>query len=298
MLLITGASGLLGWNLCRHFQAQGRQVVGTYRRNHSNIPGIGLMPLDLEDEVSVERVARGADWETVIHSAAMTHPDQCEQNPRQAAEINVEGTRRLLERGRLPAPARFIYISTDLVFDGTKGNYREEDMTNPPNAYARTKREAEGAVLEKPGSIVVRPALMYGQASPFSGGFLAWMAGRFQKGEPVPLFSDQFRTPVWVDDLARALQLLIERQPRHRLYHLGGKERVSRVDLGEAYAEVFRVDRRLISPVSFDQAGFVARGKDCSLDSSRFSEEMGFRFSSVREGLLQLRQEAFAPNPE
>jgi dTDP-4-dehydrorhamnose reductase len=288
MLLITGASGLLGWNLCRYLQMQGYSVVGTYRRNHPQIAGVELQPLDLEEERSIERIAGAANWQAVIHSAAMTHPDLCEQSPRQAAAINLEGTRRLVEC--LPAGARLIYISTDLVFDGVKGNYSEEDAPHPPNTYARTKAGAEEVVLDRPGSVVVRPALMYGPGSPFSGGFLSWMAERFQKREPLPLFSDQYRTPVYVGDLARALHLLLQRQPRRRLYHLGGSERLSRVDFGEAYAEVFGVDRRLISPVSFDQSQFVARGKDCSLDSSRFSEEMEFRFSSVREGLMQLRE--------
>jgi dTDP-4-dehydrorhamnose reductase len=287
MLLITGASGLLGWNLCRYFLRQGYDVAGTYHRNRPDL-AVQLLPLDLEDEESIERAATAGDWNAVIHAAAMTNPDACEQKERQAFEVNVAATRRLL--ALVPAAARLIYVSTDLVFDGAKGDYREEDPPNPLNTYARTKLEAECTAFDRPGAIVARAALIYGQPSPFSGGFLAWLAERFKNRETVPLFKDQYRSPLYMGDLCRAIQLLIEREPRHRLYHLGGSQRVSRVEFGETYAELFGRDRRLISPVSFDRSKFAARGEDCSLDSSRFSWEMEFRFRSVREGLMRLRQ--------
>src|SRR4030042_4740717 len=128
-------------------------------------------------------------------------------------------------------------------------------------------------------------ALLHGPPAAFPGGFIAWMRSRLDAGQEVPLYTDQFRTPVYVGDVARGLALLIEREPGHRLYHLGGAERVSRWDFGQKYVEVSGDDPRLLRPIESGGAGQVVRGQDCSLDSGRFAREFGFRPSGVLDGL-------------
>jgi dTDP-4-dehydrorhamnose reductase len=96
----------------------------------------------------------------VIHAAGMTHPNECEQAQEQSSRVNITGTQTMLEA--LPPEVRFIYISTDLVFDGQKGGYSEKNATHPPNHYARTKQEAEKQVRRRAGAVVVRMAQLYG----------------------------------------------------------------------------------------------------------------------------------------
>jgi len=105
----------------------------------------------------------------------------------------------------------------------------------------------------------------------------------------VRLFVDQFRTPVYVGDIVRAIERLITQQPQHQVYHLGGAERVSRWEFGCRFADVFGYDRALLLPTKAAESGLVVRGKDCSLDCSRFANEF-FQTCEVLEGLRRMQQ--------
>lgn len=291
-ILVTGASGAVGWHLCRFLNAQGKTVVGTFRESVPSLEGVSFRQLRLEDPESVEALFAPQSYQAVIHCAALSHPDTCEQHPQQAQTVNVLGTRRLMEG--LGDQGRFVYLSTDLVFDGAKGNYVEDDSTNPVNEYARGKRRAEEYVLSRSNSMVLRLSKVFGWGSPFHDCFLDWVRSRFEKQQQVPLFHDQYRSFVYIGMVVRALECLIAAHPHHNLYHLGGSQRLSRLDLGELFAQTFGFDRSLISPVSVESVGGqAARGKDCSLDSSRLTEELGFQNRSVSEELQRMKEERY-----
>jgi dTDP-4-dehydrorhamnose reductase len=286
-VLVTGASGQVGWHLCRYLVGQGYRVTGTYNSHKPELEGVELLGCNLEDSPSLSGLCRG-DYRAVIHAAALTHADRCEQMPDLARRVNVEGTRVLAEL--FQPDARFIYISTDLVFDGGKGGYSETDTINPVNFYGQSKAEGEQAALSRPGAVVVRLSLSYGPATPFSAGFSSVMKSLLDAGQPVRLFVDQYRTPIYVGDILNALERLIEQEPRHRTYHLGGAERLSRWDFGCHYVDVFGYERGSLRPVTADTAGLVPRGKDCSLDCTRFVTEFGFQPSGVLDGLRRMKQ--------
>ena len=287
-ILVTGASGILGWHLCRYFAEKGFSVEGTYCRNQPELPGVQFHPLQLEDSQSIRDLARSLRCRGVIHAAGMTHPDVCEQAKDESSRVNVAATETLLEA--LPSEVRFLYISTDLVFDGHQGNYCEQDPTAPPNHYARTKLEAEKRVRQRPGAVVVRMARLYGPDSPFYESFETWMRVRFERGERLRLFRDQYRSLIYVGDMARLLERLLRGPSSHNLYHLGGPERLSRSRFGEIYAEVFGYDPSLISPISLEEIEKAPRGKDCSLDSSRLMKEFDFKPHAAHEGLERMRE--------
>ena len=287
-ILITGVTGVLGWNLCRYFANHGYQVEGTYRQNKPEWSGVLPRQLILEDGDSIRQLVRGSKYRSVIHAAAMTHPDECEQVPELTHAVNVKGTELLVEA--LPQGVPLIYISTDLVFDGVQGNYSERDEANPLNTYARSKLEAEQSVLRRAGSVVVRMAKIYSQGSPFHTCFVCWLRTRLQNQEKVPLFKDQYRTPIYVGDVARGLEEVVSHGACYNLYHLGGPQRLSRMEFGELYADVFGADRSRIIPIPFESVGLVARGRDCSFDSSRFIREFHFQPSGVPEGLQRMKE--------
>lgn len=287
-LLITGASGVMGWHLCRYFLERGHSVEGTYRKNKPPLDGIRFYQFALEDPYEVRQLCRGCEYKAVIHTAAMTHPDECEVKPERTYAVNVEGTKLLLEN--LSPDALFIYISSDLVFDGRKGNYSEEDEPSPLSCYARSKVGAENHVLQRSNGVVVRIAKIYGPESPFHPCFVTWMRSRFEKRENVPLFKDQYRTPIYVGDVARGLEKLIRQRPRRKLYHVGGARRLSRCEFGAIYAQLFGFDTSLISPTVFESTNFVARGGDCSLNSRCFMQEFAFQPAAPAEGLLRMKE--------
>jgi len=288
-ILVTGASGVLGWSLCRHLRAAGISVVGTYYTNCPTLTGVRFERVALERARSTAEFFREHSFAAVVHAAAIANPDQCERDPDLAWAVNVEGTRAILEQ--LSTGSRFVYISTDLVFDGSVGMYREEDPPSPINCYGETKLQAEQHVLENENAIVVRIGKLYSDGSPFHPCFSNWMRERFESGRKVPLFKDQYRTPIFVGDIARAVEVIIRSQPRAGLYHLGGPERLSRLDFGNAFAEEFGFDVSQIEPVSSVESGLTRRGGDCSLDSSKFYREYEFTPLSLKEGLKRLRRE-------
>jgi dTDP-4-dehydrorhamnose reductase len=286
-VLVTGVSGQVGWHLCRYLVGQGYRVTGTYNAHKPDIAGVEIVGCNLEDPHSLAELCR-RDYQAVIHAAALTHADRCEKMPDLARRINVEATKALAELFR--PETRFIYISTDLVFDGEKGGYRETEAINPVNFYGQSKAEGEQAALSRPGAVVVRLSLSYGCATPFSSGFSSVMKSLLEAGQPVRLFIDQYRTPIYVGDIVRALERQIEQAPRERIYHLGGAERVSRWDFGCRYVDVFGYERALLQPVKADSVGLIPRGKDCSLDCTRFVTEFGFQPSGVLDGLHRMKQ--------
>ncbi len=286
-ILVTGASGQVGWHLCRYLSRQGYQVTGTYYSHNPDLEGVELLACNLEDPHTLFALCR-RDYTAVIHAAALTHADRCEKMPDLARRVNVEGTRALAELFR--PDTRVIYISTDLVFDGVTGGYSETDTINPVNFYGQSKAEGEQAALTRPGAVVVRLSLTYGPATPFSAGFSSAMKSLLDSGQPVRLFVDQFRTPIYVGDILRAVERLIEQAPTHRTYHLGGAERLSRWDFGCLYVDVFGYERTSLQQVTADSVGLVPRGKDCSLDCTRFVTEFGFQPSGVLDGLRRMKQ--------
>lgn len=287
-VLITGASGVIGWNLAKGLQAAGFRVAGTYRVNRPDLGGAPTLALDLDHPEQLPRRLRGNSVAAVVHTAALTSPDQCQADPARARRVNVEATRVLSEC--FPPEVPLLYFSTDLVFDGTRGLYREEDPPNPVNVYGESKAEAELIVGRRPNSVVLRIAKIYSGGSPHHPCFVDWMRTRFERGLPVPLFRDQFRSPLWVDDITRVVAAVIREGIRGPLYHVGGPQRLSRLEFGQAYAREMGFSSDLIQPVFMAQAGLVARGADCSLDSGRLGRDYGLVGTRVEEGLRLLRK--------
>ncbi len=286
-VLITGASGALGWTLAGSLSPRCR-VIGTYF-SHGTVPeGVVPVRLDLADPDGVDEVMDAYSPRVVVHAAAMTDPDECERDPATARAVNLEGTARLAARAA-GLNAKMVFISTDLVFDGARGNYAETDEAAPLSLYGQTKLRAESAVLEAHGAVVIRSSLIYGWGSPASGTFFSGLYTRLSAGGNMRLFTDQMRNPVLEHDLAEAVGLAIERDLRG-LYHVGGPQALSRFDFGSAACEVFGLDRRLIEPILMREFEYCARRPlDSTLDISRFASAAGFAPLGIRDGLARLK---------
>ncbi len=289
-ILVTGVSGFLGWNLF-HYLSGRLDVAGTFARHRPRLPEGRAIRMDLRDPEAVERAFREFDPGAVIHCAAVTSPAACLADPDLAREVNVNGTGRVA-RAAQTSGARLIYVSTDRVFDGKKGNYREEDAPHPLGPYGQTKLAGEELVRETvPDSLVLRLPLMYGPPSPFSGSFLEFMFRGFRGEAPLDLFTDQFRTPLYSEDAARGIGLILERPKMAGLYHLGGGERIDRAEFGRRMAEVFGYDPAAINPVRMSELPhYPPTPADASLNSDRFFKATGFRARGVNEALSALKE--------
>jgi dTDP-4-dehydrorhamnose reductase len=230
-IFITGASGFIGRACLRAFA--GHEVRGTYREH----PRDGLLHLDLLDTRAVDDRLDDLRPEAIVHCAARPNVDWCEENPEAARTSNCETTLNLVRAARR-IRARVVFLSTDYVFDGEAGPYRETDATRPLNIYGRLKLEMESAVAEADAaSLVIRTTNVYGY-DPESRNFLMAILPRMARGETVRVAEDQYGTPTLVSDLCLLIRSLLEAGATG-VFHVAGPDYVSRYDWARAAAAAF-----------------------------------------------------------
>lgn len=280
-VLVTGGTGLLGHHLIGAFSRAGYEVHATYHKARPTAEQFSWWQLDLEDLPSIASLVKQVKPEVIVQAAAYTDVDGCELNRQPAYRVNYLAT-QVLARTSLEVGARLIYISTDYVFDGNKGLYREEDEPNPVNYYGLTKLLGEVAVasLLPERGLVVRVSGLYGFSPTGKRNFGLIALEKLMKGEEVLAFSDQYLSPTYVYYLAEELVKAVNIGATG-LLHLAG-ERVSRVDFTLALAELVGADSRLVKPVSICNARLTARRpRDSSLDTSR-AASMGLSLPMLR----------------
>ncbi|MEL6438173.1 MAG: SDR family oxidoreductase [Cyanobacteria bacterium J06621_8] len=287
-LLVTGASGFLGWNLCQIAQAAW-EVYGTYFSHEVKIPSAALFQVDLRDFGALDQLFQRVQPDAVIHGAAASKPNFCQTNPEESYKINVGvavNVARLCGESRIP----LAFTSTDLVFDGRNAPYKESDRISPINYYGEHKAIAEQKMQEiYPAVAICRMPLMFGAPSPVAGSMIQGMIANLEAGKTLNLFTDEFRTPASASAASGGLLLAIEKRVSG-IWHLGGKEIISRYDFGSLLAEVFELPSGLIKPVKQADVKMIApRSPDTSLDSSK-AFALGYQPLSLREELTKLNR--------
>ena len=296
-LLVTGASGFLGWNLCQVARRQGWRVVGTFHRTPVTLPEVLLGRIDLTDFRDMKEMLRQVRPDGVIHTAAIADANFCQSHWRESRRVNVEvpvNLAGLCADREIP----FVFTSTDLVFDGEHAPYREEDPVGPLNVYGEHKALAEEEVLARyPLAGVCRLPLMFGRAGTRNASTLQWMLREMRAGRPLRLFQDEFRTPVSGETASQGLLLALER-PVHGRLHLGGTERVSRYQFGLLVQEAFGLEQARIVPARQEEVPALApRARDVSLDSSR-AFQLGYQPPPLAQALQALASPPTnAPSP-
>ena len=280
-LLVTGASGFLGWNLCQYAQANW-EVSGTYFSHEVKIPGARLYKIDLQDFAALDRLFNQVNPDAVIHTAAASKPNFCQTHREESYAMNV-GVAVNITRLCGERHLRCAFTSTDLVFDGKNPLYKETDPVCPINYYGEHKAIAEQKMREIYCAIAIcRMPLMFGKPSPASSSFIQGIISNLQTGKETNLFIDEFRTPASGRAASQGLLLAVEQQIQGIL-HLGGKERISRYDFGLLLAEVMQLPTDLIKPgKQADVKTIAPRSPDTSLDSSK-AFGLGYQPLSLRD---------------
>ena len=244
-ILITGASGFLGWNLCR-FACGAWDVFGVAFRNSFELQGARILRADLTRFDETRRLLQEIRPDAVIHAAAAANLNFCQLNPSESHKINVEGAVGIASLCAEHS-VRFVFISTDIVFDGLKAPYREENPVSPINAYGEQKAEAERKILERnPEAVICRMPLMFGEAGPVAKNFIQPMIQAMKAGREIFLFTDEYRTPISGRDAANGIFLALSKA--RGLLHLGGVERLSRFDFGALLRDVLKVPGARLVP--------------------------------------------------
>lgn len=280
-LLITGASGFLGWHLCQMARSTW-QIYGIYHTHFIQLPGATLLSTDLTDFQAIKDLFQTIQPDAVIHAAAMSQPNQCQTNPASysinvTASCNIAG---LCADAEIPC----VFTSSEQVFDGLNPPYCETDSVCPINVYGEQKVAAETGMLERcPKVAICRMPLMFG-AAPYAQSFIQPFIERLRTGQVLNLFVDEVRTPVSGTSAAQGILLALEKQI-HGLLHLGGRERLSRYEFGLLLIETLQLTNIKLNPCYQTDVPMAApRAPDLSLDSS-LAFSLGYQPGLVKEEL-------------
>jgi dTDP-4-dehydrorhamnose reductase len=287
-ILVTGASGQLGGYLLRRLSGHRLTVIAWSGSHRGECFGSVLQPVDLSNPDAVRTAFREAKPEVVLHAGALARISNCHRDPDLARRINTDGSALLADLAA-ESGARLLLVSTDLVFDGERGCYREEDPAAPLSVYGRSKADAEAAVLAVPRGVVARLSLLYGPSVVGRPSFFDEQVAALRAGRPVTLFADEWRTPLALSAAAEALVTLAQSDCTG-LFHLGGPERLSRLEMGQRLAGFLGVSASTIVAVNrADAPSPEPRPRDTSLDSSRWRGLFpGLAWPVWRAGLEEL----------
>lgn len=245
MYLVIGADGFIGQYLIRFFTARGQAVHGTYFSNHTQPRRSPLTYYDVtKSPLTLWR--RLPAIKTVFICVQRGSLDDCRRSPKQTAAVNVNGVIRLLDQLRRCGAAP-IFLSSNLVFAGTRQRYTERSRPNPTTEYGRQKTSVERYLIRNFRSFaIVRLTKVYDARYPNSYLVRQWL-DNLRSGRPVRAVSDILISPIWVADVIRALPHLDPyRQPG--IYHLGGPDSGSPADYARRLCRHIQADEKLVRP--------------------------------------------------
>ena len=275
VLLVTGGAGYVASHVTR--RARGWQVVATFHRQPPNTPDTAWQALDVRDAAAVHNLVDAVRPTAIIHTAyQMNTPDM--------DAVIVDGSRHVAQAATRVG-ARLVHLSTDVVFDGRRGMYREDDPPSPLHAYGAAKAQAELEIARyAPTAAIVRTSLVYGFEPPDR--VTAWVLDSVRRRSPITLFTDEFRCPIYGPDLADALLELAVNDVAGPI-HVAGPQALSRYDMGIRLCRAFGLDETAITAARAASSGLI-RPLDCTLDTRLARRRLQTRPRGIDEVLSQL----------
>lgn len=292
-ILVTGANGLLGQTLIKLLLEKKYEVAGVGRGPSrlimAALDGYSYKELDITDGPAIEAFIVEEKPGIIVHAAAMTQVDQCELNKPDCYNINVTATRFIIDAAK-SINARFLFISTDFIFDGASGPYKEDDEPAPVNYYGGTKLVAEKAVMESGLQwAIARTILVYGETgTPGRPNVLGWMKQSLESSKIINMVTDQWRTPTFVSDLANGILLMIKKNVTG-IYHLSGEQQMTPYEMGVETAKFFGYDASLVKQSSSPGIKQPAvRPPRTGFIIDKAKKELGYQPSTFQEGLKKI----------
>lgn len=252
-ILITGSNGLTGQKIVAQLLKAGKEFLATSAGENRNpdCPDAHYTSMDITNSLEVKEVIDTYGPDAIINTAAMTLVDACEDETEKCHRINVDGVANLLACCKLRG-IHLVHISTDFIFDGLTGPYKEEDQANPLSVYAQSKYDAEELLLKDdyPNWSILRTIIVFGDANNLSrSNIVLWAIDALRNGQELTIVDDQFRAPTWADDLAWACIRVAELKA-NGVFHISGPETFSVYEMVCRIARFLKVDEQLVQPIS------------------------------------------------
>lgn len=291
-ILITGSNGLLGQKLINLLPSKGIEIIGTSRGdnrvNYLSEP-FEYCELDITNSNQVQEVVGNYKPNVIIHTAAMTNVDQCEEDKEGCSALNVEAVKYLVHAAEA-CQAHFIHLSTDFIFDGEDGPYKEDDQPNPISFYGQSKLDAEEIVKHaKCDWSILRTVLVYGITPGMSrSNIILWVKENLENGKPLKIVNDQWRTPTLAEDLAMGCYLTAEKHATG-IFNISGEEMLTPYDMAKKTADYFKLDFSLVTKAdasTFSQPAKRPPKTGFILDKAK--DLLGYQPHSFEEGIRVL----------
>jgi len=290
-LLIVGANGMLGQRVV-HFYSKlpNIQLLTCSFEEKPCFNDVDYKACDLTKRESVKDIVLDFYPDYIVNAAAYTNVDLSETEREIAWKVNVKGVEYLAESCRI-IDAHLIQISSDYIFDGTKGPYDEKTIPNPLGYYGRTKLASEN-VLKVSGTYytILRTNVLYGIADSRPD-YVRWVVNSLRQGKNINIVTDQINNPTFIDDLVQAISKVIEFK-KYGIYNIGGRDLISRFDFAIKIADYFNLDKSLITSITTDMLNQPAkRPLRSGLITIKAESEFGFKPHSINETLAIMKKE-------
>ncbi|MDQ7817186.1 MAG: NAD(P)-dependent oxidoreductase [Melioribacteraceae bacterium] len=287
-IFITGGSGLLGQYLNIELNKK-HEILTQYYSNEGNCRNVNSVKSELTNHKKLEEIVESFNPEVIVHTAAVSDPEKADALSADFVyEINVYATQFIAELCS-KYNVKLIYLSTDLVYAGYRGSMLNEDAKLIPlSLYAETKLMGEVKIRETLDNyVILREALLFGLGLNHSRNNFHKMYENLKEGKPVKLFTDQYRTPLALQESARMIGELIEKNMQSEIINFAGNERVSRLELGELFCEEAGFDKNLLVGTTMEEAGVVYKVADVSLNIDKL-KSYGVTPISIRESIRKM----------
>ncbi|MBI1287601.1 MAG: sugar nucleotide-binding protein [Flavobacteriales bacterium] len=294
-ILVTGSNGLLGQKLVYKLKVRDDvELIATARGENRLLDqsGYTYFSMDICERADVDRVIDQVKPDHIIHTAAMTQVDDCELDHEACDRANVDAVRYIVDAAERN-DCHLVHISTDFIFNGKEGPYDEEGVADPLSYYGMAKWKGEQIVQKsKLRWAILRTVLVYGIVDNMSrSNIVLWAKGALEKGNPINVVDDQFRSPTLAEDLADGCILAVEKNATG-IYNVSGKDQMSIVELVRTVADYYGLDKSLINPVSSETLNQPARRPPVTgfiLDKAR--RELGYDPHSFVEGIALMEKQ-------
>lgn len=288
-IMILGANGFTGRRILKRLSPNHQILACSLHPDILPEKGYQFQTLNILDYASTDALLNDFQPEVIINASALSVVDYCEQHPEEAYAINVSTVKHLASYCN-DNTCRLMHLSTDFVFDGTLSrSYSEDDTTNPVNYYGKTKRWGEEAIEQICiDYAIVRVEVVYGKPlSGQHGNIVHLVKNRLENGQEIRVVSDQFRSPTWVENIARAIDSLLS-DKYQGIYHICGGETLSVADIAYRTAQYFGLDTSLIQSVTTEEMNEgTPRPLFSPMSTEKAFREFGYKPSAFEEGLKE-----------
>jgi dTDP-4-dehydrorhamnose reductase len=288
-ILVIGGSGVIGFKLVEYFNENQKNVEYTYHGN--KLKFLGGHYLDITDKTSTMELFTKINPDIVIHTAALTNVDLCETKKELADLINITGTKNIIEGCKM-INSKIIFISTSFVFDGVKQEYFEDDQTSPATYYGLTKFEGEKCVIKsKLVYLILRTDQPYCWIQNWQHtNSILRVINTLESNNILKEIKNWYNSPTYVNDIVHVIEKLIEKKSTG-IFHVVGSDFMSRYDMALKVANMFNLDKNMITPINSDELNLDAIRVNVNLNNDKVFKETGIKMNNLTNGLIKLLEE-------